>query len=35
MGKAPKEELLHGHRFPDAIANGTYRVDVHHMDLRL
>jgi len=27
-----EEELLHGHRFPDGIANGTYRVDVHHMD---
>jgi len=25
-------ELLRGHRFPDAIANGTYRVDIHHMD---
>lgn len=25
-------ELLHGVRFPDAIANGTYRVDVHHSD---
>jgi hypothetical protein len=23
------EELLHGTRFPDAIANGTYPVDVH------
>jgi len=26
------EEVLHGHRFPDAIANGSYRVDVHHTD---
>lgn len=26
------EELLHGHRFPDAIANGSYRVDIHHDD---
>lgn len=23
-------ELLHGVRFDDAIANGTYRVDIHH-----
>jgi hypothetical protein len=27
-----EQELLAGVRFPDAIANGTYRVDVHHMD---
>jgi len=26
------EEVLTGHRFPDAIANGSYRVDVHHQD---
>lgn len=26
------EELLHGKTFPDAIANGSYRVDVHHTD---
>jgi hypothetical protein len=26
------EEILHGHRFPDAIANGSYRVDIHHHD---
>ena len=26
------EEVLHGTRFPDAIANGSYRVDVHHQD---
>lgn len=25
-----EEEVLHGVRFPDAIANGSYRVDVHH-----
>jgi hypothetical protein len=25
-------ELLWGERFPDAIANGTYRVDIHHSD---
>lgn len=25
-------EVLGGHRFPDAIANGSYRVDVHHQD---
>lgn len=26
------EELLYGKRFPDAIANGSYRVDIHHQD---
>lgn len=26
------EELLNGVRFPDAIANGSYRVDIHHRD---
>ena len=26
------EEVLHGIRFPDAIANGSYRVDIHHQD---
>ncbi len=25
-----EEDVLQGRRFPDAIANGTYRVDVHH-----
>jgi hypothetical protein len=25
-------EILNGKRFPDAIANGTYRVDIHHAD---
>lgn len=25
-----EHELLHGHRFADAIAQGTYRVDIHH-----
>jgi hypothetical protein len=25
-------ELLEGERFDDAIANGTYRVDIHHSD---
>lgn len=25
-----EQEVLHGVRFEDAIANGTYRVDVHH-----
>lgn len=24
------EEVLHGRRFSDAIANGSYRVDIHH-----
>lgn len=27
-----EEEVLTGKRFPDAIANGSYRVDVHHPD---
>jgi len=27
-----EEELLTGVRFEDAIANGTYRVDIHHSD---
>ena len=27
-----EQEVLSGHRFPDAIANGTYRVDVHFPD---
>ena len=26
------DDLLYGRRFPDAIANGTYRVDIHHAD---
>jgi hypothetical protein len=26
------EEVLHGRRFEDAIANGSYRVDIHHTD---
>lgn len=26
------EEVLYGKRFPDAIANGSYRVDIHHND---
>lgn len=26
------DELLHGHRFPDAIANGSYSVDIHHAE---
>jgi len=25
-------EILHGQRFPDAIANGSYRVDIHHRE---
>jgi glycine/D-amino acid oxidase-like deaminating enzyme len=25
-----EHEVLHGERFPDAIANGTYRVDIHY-----
>ncbi|MHC4914497.1 MAG: FAD-dependent oxidoreductase [Planctomycetota bacterium] len=27
-----EEEVLSGERFEDAVANGTYRVDVHHND---
>jgi hypothetical protein len=26
------EDILHGKRFDDAIANGSYRVDIHHQD---
>jgi len=26
------EDVLGGRRFPDAIANGSYRVDIHHQD---
>jgi hypothetical protein len=26
------DDVLHGRRFPDAIANGSYRVDIHHQD---
>jgi hypothetical protein len=26
------EDILHGRAFPDAIANGSYRVDIHHHD---
>jgi hypothetical protein len=26
------EEVLHGRKFDDAIANGSYRVDIHHDD---
>ncbi|QYY36651.1 FAD-dependent oxidoreductase [Ruficoccus sp. ZRK36] len=26
------EEVLHGRSFQDAIANGSYRVDIHHTD---
>jgi hypothetical protein len=26
------EDVLHGRTFPDAIANGSYRVDIHHSD---
>ncbi len=27
-----QEDVLHGRRYDDAIANGTYRVDIHHSD---
>ncbi|MGC9328976.1 MAG: FAD-dependent oxidoreductase [Candidatus Hinthialibacter sp.] len=26
------DDVLHGRRFDDAVANGSYRVDVHHQD---
>ncbi|MEI8312747.1 MAG: FAD-dependent oxidoreductase, partial [Verrucomicrobiota bacterium] len=26
------DEVLHGRRFDDAIANGSYRVDIHHAE---
>jgi hypothetical protein len=26
------DDVLRGRRFPDAIANGSYRVDIHHQD---
>jgi hypothetical protein len=26
------EEVLHGRRFEDAIASGSYRVDIHHTE---
>jgi hypothetical protein len=26
------KDILEGKRFPDAIANGSYRVDIHHQD---
>jgi hypothetical protein len=26
------DDVLHGRRFDDAIANGSYRVDIHHQD---
>ncbi len=26
------DDVLYGRRFPDAIANGSYRVDIHHQD---
>jgi hypothetical protein len=26
------EDVLEGRRFPDAVANGSYRVDIHHQD---
>ncbi len=32
LHRLTEQELLNGVRFPDAIANGTYRVDVHHSD---
>jgi hypothetical protein len=30
--KLTGDDVLNGHRFDDAIANGSYRVDIHHHD---
>ncbi|HRU05877.1 MAG TPA: FAD-dependent oxidoreductase [Candidatus Brocadiia bacterium] len=30
--RVTEQEVLTGFRFPDAIANGTYRVDIHHSE---
>ena len=30
--KLAGDDVLYGRRFPDAIANGSYRVDIHHAD---
>jgi hypothetical protein len=30
--KLTEADILHGRRFADAIANGSYRVDIHHSD---
>ena len=32
LHKLTEMEVLTGKRFPNAIANGTYRVDIHHAD---
>ncbi|MFW5878115.1 MAG: FAD-dependent oxidoreductase [bacterium] len=32
MYQLTEEDILRGKRFDDAIANGTYRVDIHHHD---
>jgi len=32
LHRLTEREVLDGVRFPDAIANGSYRVDVHHSD---
>ncbi|MBN1676669.1 MAG: FAD-dependent oxidoreductase [Kiritimatiellae bacterium] len=32
LHRLTEKEVLEGVRFPDAIANGSYRVDVHHSD---
>jgi FAD-dependent oxidoreductase family protein len=32
LHRVTEREVLDGVRFPDAIANGSYRVDVHHSD---
>ncbi len=32
LHRLTEPELLEGTRFPDAIANGTYEVDIHHSD---
>ncbi len=32
LHRLTEKEVLEGVRFPDAVANGSYRVDVHHSD---
>jgi len=32
LHRVTEQEVLTGLRFPDAIANGTYRVDIHHSE---
>lgn len=32
LHRLTEDELLHGRRFEDAVANGSYRIDIHHDD---